>query len=135
MAPPTLTNPAITATVCGLEHSAWTALCTSGDSLVPILSSNPVMIFPGGRIFTASSTPSVYDALRADDFEPWQSYTMSHDEVLPLSRDSAIIYYRVEATREGQTFSAVCSSVWVLESDERGENAAWKMATHQQTLI
>lgn len=132
---PTLTNPAITAAVCGHEHAAWTALCTSGDSLFPLLSHNPVMIFPGGMIFTASSTPSVYDTLRADDFKPWQSYTMSHDEVLPLSKDSAIIYYRVEATREGQTFRAVCSSVWVLASDEQGETGGWKMASHQQTLV
>ena len=135
MEPPTLTNPAVTAALCGLEHAAWDALCTSGDSLLPLLLSNPVMIFPGGRTFTASSTPSVYDALRADEFKPWETYTMSHDEVLRLSTDSAIIYYRVEATREEQTFRAVCSSVWVLESEDQGETGGWKMASHQQTLI
>jgi hypothetical protein len=136
MTTPTLTNPSITAAICALEHRAWTALCKSGADLLPLLSPNPVMIFPGNLLLTAVSSPTVHDMLQGPDFTPWQSYTLSHDEVVPLGKDSALIYYRVEATREGETFRAICSSAWVLDGgDKHGVTGGWKMTSHQQTLI
>ncbi len=126
---PTLTNPALTAAVCSLEHQAWAALCSSGRDLLPLLSSNPVMIFPGDYILTAVSSPSVHEMLQSPEFIPWRDYELSHDEVVPLGKDSAMIYYRVQAQRADQSFKAICSSAWVLEGQE------WKMASHQQTLI
>lgn len=126
---PTLTNPTLTAAICDLEHRAWTALCHSGSALLPLLSANPVLIFPGDRILTATSSPTAYEILQDPAFEPWTGYTLSHDEVLPLGDSGALVYYRVEATREGTQFRAICSSAWVLEDGE------WKMASHQQTLI
>ncbi|KAF2025851.1 hypothetical protein EK21DRAFT_75501 [Setomelanomma holmii] len=130
MTTPTLTNPAITAAICALEHRAWAALCKSGEDLLPMLSTNPVMIFPGDFLLTSTSSPSVHEMLQGPNFKPWKSYTLSHDEVLPLSKDSAIIYYRIEATRDEETFRAICSSVWILEG-----SGGWKMTSHQQTLI
>ncbi|OSS54400.1 hypothetical protein B5807_01088 [Epicoccum nigrum] len=126
---PKLTNPSLTAAVCSLEHQAWAALCSSGHDLLPLLSSNPVMIFPGDYILTAVSSPTVHDMLQSADFKPWSNYKLNHDEVIPLGTDSAMIYYRVEAQRENESFKAICSSAWVLEGQE------WKMASHQQTLI
>ncbi|KAJ4991990.1 hypothetical protein SVAN01_02585 [Stagonosporopsis vannaccii] len=126
---PKLTNPSLTAAICSLEHLAWAALCTSGRDLLPLLSSNPVMIFPGDYILTAVSTPTVHEMLQSNEFKPWTEYKLSHDEVVPLGKDSAMIYYRVEAERAGEVFRAICSSAWVLEGSE------WKMASHQQTLI
>ncbi|KAJ4371174.1 hypothetical protein N0V83_004390 [Neocucurbitaria cava] len=73
------------------------------------------MIFPGDLILTAVSSPSVHEMLQGSEFKPWESYTLSHDEVIVLGKDSALIYYRVEATRAGETFRAICSSAWVLE--------------------
>jgi hypothetical protein len=73
--------------------------------------------------------------LQGPDFNPWKSYTLSHDEVVPLGKDSALIYYRVEATRANETFRAICSSSWVLEGPSEGDTGGWKMASHQQTLI
>ena len=93
------------------------------------MSSNPVMIFPGDHILTAVSSPTVHEMLQSAGFQPWSDYKLSHDEVVPLGRDSAMIYYRVEAQRADQSFKAICSSAWVLEGQ------AWKMASHQQTLI
>ncbi|CAG5140526.1 uncharacterized protein ALTATR162_LOCUS729 [Alternaria atra] len=135
MATPTLTNPSLTAAICSLEHRAWAALCNSGTDLVPLLSSNPVMIFPGDLILTSVSSPTVHDMLQGPEFKPWQSYKLSHDEVVILGKDSALIYYRVEATRAGETFRAICSSAWVLEGRTDGATGDWKMAHHQQTLI
>jgi hypothetical protein len=136
MTTPILTNPAITAAICALEHRAWAALCKSGDDLVALLSSNPVLIFPGGVLLTSVSSPSISDLLKGPEFSPWESYKLSHDEVVPLGKDSALIYYRVEAKRDNATFTAVCSSAWVLDgSDKHGVTGGWKMASHQQTLV
>lgn len=135
MTTPTLTNPSLTAAVCSLEHQAWAALCSSGAELLPLLSNNPVMIFAGDLILTAVSSPTVHEMLQDKDFSPWHSYKLSHDEVIPLGKDSALIYYRVEATRGAETFRAICSSAWVLEGHADGGTAGWKMASHQQTLI
>ena len=129
MTNPMLTNPSLTAVVCSLEHRAWAALCSSGQELCPLLSSTPVMIFPSNHIFTAVSSPTIHEMLRSPEFQPWSNYSLSHDEVIPLGKDSAMIYYRVMATRINKSFNAICSSVWVLEKNE------WKMASHQQTLI
>lgn len=125
----TISSPALTATVCTLEHRAWAALCSSGADLLPLLSTTPVMIFPNDMILTADSTPTLHEMLKDQSFKPWNSYTLSHDEVIPLGETGALIYYRVEAMREEEKFRAICSSAWVREGEE------WKMASHQQTLI
>ncbi|KAF1938810.1 hypothetical protein EJ02DRAFT_425398 [Clathrospora elynae] len=135
MATPTLTNPALTAAVCSLEHQAWAALCSPGANLLSLLSNNPVMIFPGDLILTSVSSPTVHEMLQGSDFIPWSSYKLSHDEVVKLGKDSALIYYRVEATRAGETFRAICSSTWVLEDHTDSATGGWRMASHQQTLI
>lgn len=70
MSIPTLTNPSPTAAICNLERNAWAALCTSGTSLLPLLSNNPVLIFPGDLILTSVSSPTVHDMLRGPDFKP-----------------------------------------------------------------
>ncbi|KAH8725076.1 hypothetical protein GQ44DRAFT_616554, partial [Phaeosphaeriaceae sp. PMI808] len=108
----------------------------SGADLLPLLSSNPVMIFPGDMILTAVSSPTVHEMLQGPDFMPWRSYTLSHDEVIPLGKDSALIYYRVEAIRDDQKFKAICSSAWTLDvNDSNSATGGWKMISHQQTLI
>lgn len=94
------------------------------------------MIFPGDMILTAVSSPTVHEMLQSDSFQPWRSYTLSHDEVIPLGKDSALIYYRVEAVRDEQRFRAICSSAWTLDAEDvNGVTGGWKMASHQQTLI
>jgi hypothetical protein len=89
------------------------------------------MIFPGNMLLTATSTPTLQSTLEDSSFQPWKAYTLSHDEVISLGADAALIYYRVEATRDDTTFSAICSSCWTQE----GGVGEWRMASHQQTLI
>lgn len=133
---PKLTNPSLTAVICTLEHKAWSALCKSASDLLPLLADNPVMIFPGNLLLTATSSPSVHDTLQSPEYKPWVSYVLSHDEVLPLGTDSAMIYYRVDATRADEAFRAICSSAWTLDStDKHSVTGGWKMVSHQQTLI
>ena len=93
------------------------------------------MIFPGDLVLSSVTSPTVHDMLQSADFKPWKSYTLSHDEVVPLGKDSALIYYRVEATRDSETFRAICSSAWVLQGPLDSPTGGWKMASHQQTLI
>ncbi|KAF2747067.1 hypothetical protein M011DRAFT_61621 [Sporormia fimetaria CBS 119925] len=121
-----LTIPTLTTTICHHEHRTWRALCDSGSSLLPLLSTSPVMIFPGNILLTSTSTPSLHSVLTGPDFVPWKSYTLSHDEVVPLGNDGALIYYRVEAMRGDEKFRAICSS---------GVDGGWRMKSHQQTLI
>ncbi|KAF2877802.1 hypothetical protein BDV95DRAFT_532711 [Massariosphaeria phaeospora] len=59
-----ISAPALTATICTLEHRAWSALCSSGADLLPLLSINPVIIFPGDLLLTAVSTPTLHDMLQ-----------------------------------------------------------------------
>jgi hypothetical protein len=93
------------------------------------------MIFPGDLILTSVSEPTVLSMLQGPEFKPWKSYKLSHDEVVILGKDSALIYYRVEATRGDEKFNAICSSAWVLEGPTDSATGGWKMAHHQQTLI
>ncbi|KAF2012826.1 hypothetical protein BU24DRAFT_443142 [Aaosphaeria arxii CBS 175.79] len=115
-----------------MSRRTWAALCSSGAELLPLLSSNPVMIFPGDNVFTAASSPTLEQMLTNASYKPWKNYTLSHDEVIPLGESSALIYYRVEATRDDATFRAICSSVWLREGDSAQD---WKMVSHQQTLF
>lgn len=124
-----LTNPTLTASICTLEHSLWSALCTSGAALLPLLSTTPVLIFPGDRILTATSEPIVHDVLQDPGFAPWTEYALSHDEVVPVGDSGALVYYRVEAVREGRKSKAICSSVWAKEE------GGWKVVSHQQTAV
>lgn len=98
---PPFTAPTLTATICTLEHRAWTALCESGSALLPLLSSNPVMIFPGDNLFTGTSSPTVHDMLRDPAFRPWKSYSLSHDKSLRWA--TAAPWYTIVWRRLGTT--------------------------------
>lgn len=94
------------------------------------------MIFAGDVLLTANSSPTLHEMLQSPDYQPWKGYKLSHDEVVPLGTDAALIYYRVEAVRDETVFRAICSSAWVKEGPAEGStDEVWNMASHQQTLI
>jgi len=99
------------------EHRAWTALYKSSHDLVASFSIEPVLIFSGGVLITSVSAPSISDLLRELIPRSLESYKFSHDEAVPLGKDSALIY-RVEAKRERATFTAAYSSASVLDGNE-----------------
>lgn len=121
------------------ERKTWDALCQSGHSLLPYLAKNCVMLFPGGTILSCDTRPTLEDSLRDNGFEPWKSYILSDDAVVPLGSDAALIYYKVQAERhtdvskgggEHRLYRAVCCSTWMKED---GHGYAWKMVSHHQT--
>lgn len=97
------------------------------------------MLFPGGMML---SDESLRSTLSGDMFQPWKTYTITDDRVLPLDDESpsALVVYRVTADREvgngepALVFRALCSSVWRRRADEE-RSGRWEMVFHQQTPI
>lgn len=126
-------------TILDEETATWNALSSSGPAILPLLSPKCVMLFPRGSVLSASSTPSLKEVLEAASFTPWASFRMWDEHVVALGEGpdgtaaAAVIYYHVEAEREGRVTRAVCASTWE-RTFEAGMEVGWKMVTHQQTL-
>lgn len=124
------------------EHKAWAVLCQSGNALLPLLSSNCTMLFPGGMMLHDQSNPTLSSILTSDSFTPWKKYALTNDHVIFLDHkpSSVQIFYQVAAERETEDeqhgksglilFNALCSSTW-----SRREGGGWEMMVHQQTLL
>jgi hypothetical protein len=125
-------------TIFALEDSTWKALMQSGADLLPFLSRDCIMLFPLGMKITAKSEPSLEDVMKSDAFVPWKRYKLSDVAVTPLGPESALISYRVNATRQHITqdddtrqdeFKALISSTWRRDP----EAGKFLMCFHQQT--
>jgi len=89
-----------------LERAAWQALSTEGAAAPyyeKTLAGTVLMLLPGGLVVD--------------------------ERVLDLTPDSAVVAYRVEATREDMDYEALLNSTYVREDGE------WKLALHQQTPL
>ncbi|KAJ5104556.1 hypothetical protein NUU61_001903 [Penicillium alfredii] len=121
------------------ETKAWNALCHSGPSLLPLLAKDCIMLFPGGMML---SDKTLRSTLTGDMFQPWESYTICEDRVVPLDANGrvALVVYKVTAERDdvngGDTvaFRALCSSIWRQRAGDRGLGG-WEMVSHQQTPV
>ncbi|PIG86178.1 efflux pump antibiotic resistance protein [Aspergillus arachidicola] len=104
--------------ILALEHKTWDALCISGSTLLPLLSGDCVMVFPGGMKLSKESYPTLNSILTSEEFVPWSSYTILESEVRTLDKNaqSTLICYNVSARRvsdrDSQSFDALCSSGW-----------------------
>lgn len=86
------------------------------------------------------SDESLRSTLSGDVFQPWKTYTIADDRVLPLDNDgsSALVVYRVTAEREmgngepNLVFHALCSSIW-RHCVDKERSGRWEMVFHQQT--
>jgi hypothetical protein len=111
-----------------LEREGWRALSTSGDAAAGfyerVLAARVLMLLPGGLVIT--DRRQVVDSMRGD---PWSSYELSEERVLPLGDDAAVVAYRATATRDDVTYTALFNSTYVREAGE------WRLAVHQQTPI
>lgn len=122
--------------ILALEHKTWDALCISGSTLIPLLSDDCIMVFPGGMKLSKESHPTLSSILASEEFVPWSSYTILESETRTLdgSAQSALICYKVSARRvsdrDSQSFDALCSSVWRKIGPEQ-----WEMVFHQQTPL
>lgn len=131
-------NPLLHDTILDLEDQTWAALMDSGAALLPFLSQDCTMFFPMGLKVSAKSSPNLDEVLKSEAFVPWRRYRLYEVEVIPLGPESALITYRVTATRQHIThddderqdeFRALISSVWRKDP----EAGRWFMCFHQQT--
>lgn len=131
-------DPLLHDTILALEDQTWRALMHSGAALLPFLSRDCIMLFPLGLKITAKTSPNLDDVLKSEAFVPWKRYRLSEVGVTTLGHESALITYRVRATRQHVTnddderqdeFRALISSTW-RKDPEAGK---WLMCCHQQT--
>lgn len=114
--------------IVGLETETWEALKESGAALIPFLSADCIMIFPGAPdLVSATSSPPLHDILTKQEMKPWESYRMKDVHVIPLGAEAAIISYKVRAERDDAEYRAMVSSVW------RDVGDGWRLVMHQQT--
>lgn len=107
-----------------LEEEAWQALCAGrgAEYFTRCLTDDALLVVPGMVI----DKPTFLSAVAKE--EPWASYRIEEPRVVQLSDASAVLLYRVRATRAGQPeLVGMFSSVYVRR------DGAWRMAYHQQT--
>lgn len=112
-----------------LERTAWTALSSSGeDARVfydAVLAPEVLMLFPGGLVIDDRTTV-VASMLQAD----WSGFELLDVRVVILSPTSAVLAYRVVATRgDGSSYEALLSSAY------RKIDSSWRLVLHQQTPV
>lgn len=112
-----------------LEQQSWQALSSTDEEAeqfyTSLLADDAVMLFPGGMRIEGKE--KVLGSLGA---QPWQTFELEEPRALPLSKDSAVVIYKVRAQREGHDpYAALISSTYVFLEGQ------WKLALHQQTPI
>ena len=114
--------------ILNLEEGTWEAVKEGGGSLIPYLSQDCLMIFPGAPdIVSASSDPPLHEILTHQDIKPWTSYRMKDVAVINLGSGAASITYKVKAERDGNEYRAMMTTVW------RNADGQWRIVLHQQT--
>ena len=111
-----------------LERSAWEALSTSGDAAASFygehLARDVLMLLPGGMVI--DDREQVIQSMNGD---PWESFELEDERVVPLGEDGAIVAYRARAKRGDMDYEALFNSTWVREDGD------WRLAVHQQTPV
>jgi Domain of unknown function (DUF4440) len=112
-----------------LERRAWTALSSSGEDARAfydaVLAPEVLMLFPGGLVIDDRATV-VASMLQAD----WSRFRLLDERVVVLSSTSAVLAYRVVATRgDGSPYEALLSSTY------RKIDSSWRLVMHQQTPV
>ena len=108
-----------------LEQQFWTA-----PERVPFfsehLAGDAVMVFPApvGILDEEAIMGSL------EEGPSWQSARLDHATVVRLRDTAAVVAYRAEAERGGESYSCYAASVYVRQDD-----GDWRLAFHQQTPI
>jgi len=112
--------------IVSLERRGWDALAEGGAAAprfyADVLSDNPMFVFPGG--FVLDDRDAILDSMSGPG---WSNYDLSDLRVLPVGKDAAVVVYRAEADREGQHYTATCSSTYVRR------DGTWQLCLHQQS--
>jgi hypothetical protein len=109
-----------------LEQRGWDALSSTGEAArafyADVLDDQPIMLLPGGILLDERSR-----IIESVSGRPWSSYVLQDLRTTELTPEAAIVTYGAVAERDGETYSALMSSVYVRRGD------GWKLAFHQQT--
>jgi hypothetical protein len=109
-----------------LERSAWKALSTSGDEAAAffsaMLADDVLMLLPTGMVI--DDRDQVIDSMHGD---PWTSYELSDERVVPLGENGAVVAYSAHAQRGDNDYRALVNSTYVRQG------GAWRLTLHQQT--
>lgn len=111
-----------------IEKQGWQALSTSNEAgknfYENILRDDAVMLFPGGMLIAGKEK-----ILGSLGTQPWKSFDIRNPEIISLSGNSAVIFYKITAQREGSpVYKALISSTYAKDGEEN-----WKLVLHQQT--
>jgi hypothetical protein len=109
-----------------LERSAWQALSSSGDDAAAFydqaLAGEVLMLLPMGMVI--DDRQQVVDSMHG---EPWSSYELDDERVLPLGDDGAVVAYTARARRGDNDYRALINSTYVRD------DGGWRLVVHQQT--
>lgn len=107
-----------------LEHEFWAA-AGDGQFYERRFAEDGLLIVPGVTevMDKAATTAAVAQS------SPWTSYELHDVRCAELASDVAALAYRAAASREGERYEAMITSVYVRQ------NGDWQLALHQQTPI
>lgn len=109
-----------------LERQGWDALSTSGEAArsfyEQVLDEHVVMLLPGPM--TLDDRDAILDSMSG---APWDGYELDDVRTFQPTPETCIVVYGAVASRGGQEYSAVISSVYVRRGGD------WKLVLHQQT--
>jgi hypothetical protein len=109
-----------------LEREGWDALSTSGEAarafFEHVLDDNVVMLLPGGTALDERA--GIIESMSG---QPWTRFSLGDVRTFRPTPVTGLVTYGVDAERDGQTYSALMSSLYVRR------DTGWKMAFHQQT--
>lgn len=111
-----------------LEQQGWEALSKKGSAgkryYRSILREDAEMLFPGGMRIAGRE-----NILESIGSHPWDTFQLEDTKVISLTKNAAIIVYKVTAHRKGsQIYKALVSSTYSRKED-------WKLVVHQQTPV
>lgn len=110
-----------------LELHGWNALSTSPERAKEfygsVLADDAQMLFPGEmRLFGKSQIIEMMGG------PPWDSFTISEEQLVTLSDTVKSVTYKVAAEREGSgVYHALICTTYAFRHGE------WKLVLHQQT--
>ena len=108
-----------------LEEGFW----TTGDRVHFFgehMAGDAVMVFPApvGILDEAAIIASL------EEGPSWAEVRIDQVDLVHVRDSAAVLAYRADATRDGETYSCYAASVYVLQDD-----GVWRLAFHQQTPI
>lgn len=115
-------SSSVTEDLLELERGFWDA-AGDGDFYEEHMAREGLCVLPVGVLDKSATVAAIAQA------DPWEEYEFFDVSTLDLGDDEAALCYRAKASRDGNRYLALISSVYTRV---RGK---WQLALHQQTPI